>query len=88
MNYNHYEEDANYEMYETDGGFDDTEYRSAYNEYEEAYDYEWKHTDIIHTVLEHFVPQRFQVLNMTSWKVGMITYPKIVGGTFVHLMIS
>lgn len=40
MNYNHYEEDANYEMYETDGGFDDTDYQYAYNESKEADDYE------------------------------------------------
>ena len=40
MNYNHYEEDMNYEMYETDGGFDDTDYQCAYNESKEADDYE------------------------------------------------
>ena len=40
MNYNHYEEDANYEMYETDDGFDDTDYQYAYNESKEADDYE------------------------------------------------
>jgi hypothetical protein len=28
-------------MYETDGGFDSTEYQDAYNESKEAYDYEW-----------------------------------------------